>query len=44
MKHICPACKGTGTMTDSNGVMKDEPCEVCDGTGSIEQDDEEETK
>jgi hypothetical protein len=29
----CTACKGSGLLTDENGVQQDEPCHDCIGTG-----------
>lgn len=40
MKEQCPICKGTGVMTDVNGIQYDEPCDNCIGTGIIYMMDE----
>jgi DnaJ-class molecular chaperone len=29
----CPVCKGTGVMTDENGIVYDDVCPDCAGTG-----------
>lgn len=32
----CPACGGTGVLTDENGVMIDDACPECWGDGKVE--------
>ncbi len=41
MKYQCPICKGEGCVVDENGILKDDPCDNCAGTGFVFEDDEE---
>ncbi len=33
IETTCPVCKGTGVMTDENGIVYDDACPDCAGTG-----------
>jgi DnaJ-class molecular chaperone len=30
----CEKCKGTGCLTDENGIVSDDVCPECDGSGT----------
>jgi DnaJ-class molecular chaperone len=40
MEQQCPQCKGIGVETDGNGILSDNPCDYCMGTGVIDDEDE----
>lgn len=36
---VCPACKGTGCLTDEYDYIHDDPCPECGGDGVKVEDE-----